>query len=627
MPSRMRRGKQQILLNYLPGRTFDFERIGVISRVDQIRGMRRQDLNGQLILNAVAEYASGWNEAHRPALRDDNLALTGRFVLLDPKEVKTTMFPPVFWCQNSRCGRVLSTPEGEVPAATCPTCKREKLVQLRFVRVHRCGALQPLQPHYCRNCKTSNYMALNTHGSERIANFRWQCMKCRTTLPVFGGRCKECQWNTPVPGVTQPWNAGIEVHRAGRTFYPHYVVLLNQPGQELSSFLTTPNWHQLAGAAFLELPEVAGRRLADLRDEQGPQRASTQYDRATLKAQGFSDDQVKQFLEMQAQLAASEDQKEECPSPVRIAHALVERTGVPEPVWRRSGQEMLEAVLPFQSSTAQQMLATDVDVNNGETNPANSAQSMGIERVTLVVDFPITAATFAFSRVDYQPDRCQLNPFPPDRDHEGRYPIFVDIVQADALSIRLNPATVWRWLELNGHAPAHPEAASDPDRATRAYFVKLLDGVPLRETLRASRAEERMVFGLLHTLSHLAVRQAALFCGLDRTSLSEYILPRALTFALYCNHRFGATIGALASLFEQSLNEWLNSIREANRCVYDPVCGDRGGSCHACTHLAETSCRFFNLNLGRSLLFGGIDPELGEIGVGYFDVAEIPGLP
>jgi hypothetical protein len=106
-----------------------------------------------------------------------------------------------------------------------------------------------------------------------------------------------------------------------------------------------------------------------------------------------------------------------------------------------------------------------------------------------------------------------------------------------------------------------------------------------------------MVFGLLHTFSHLAVRQAALLCGLDRPSLSEYLLPGALTFALYCNHRFGATIGALTALFEQSLAEWLNAIRETRRCVYDPVCRDRASNCHSCTHLAETSCRFFNLNL------------------------------
>ena len=93
----------------------------------------------------------------------------------------------------------------------------------------------------------------------------------------------------------------------------------------------------------------------------------------------------------------------------------------------------------------------------------------------------------------------------------------------------------------------------------------------------------------------------------------------ALTFALYSNHRFGATIGALTALFEQSVEEWLNAVRDNQQCVYDPVCYERESSCHACTHLPETSCRYFNLNLSRSLLFGGPDPQLGQIHFGYFD--------
>ena len=186
----------------------------------------------------------------------------------------------------------------------------------------------------------------------------------------------------------------------------------------------------------------------------------------------------------------------------------------------------------------------------------------------------------------------------------------------------LNPDRVIAWLERNGCQLSIP-SGSDPRLARRAYFVQLLNNVPLRETLRVDQREARMVFGLLHTLSHLSVRQAALLCGLDSTSLSEYVLPRALTFALYCNHRFGATIGALTALFEQSLREWLLKLRDTRRCVYDPVCRDRSGNCHACTHLSETSCRFFNLNLSRAFLFGGIDAELGEISVGFFD----PTLP
>lgn len=93
-------------------------------------------------------------------------------------------------------------------------------------------------------------------------------------------------------------------------------------------------------------------------------------------------------------------------------------------------------------------------------------------------------------------------------------------------------------------------------------------------------------------------------------------------FAIYSNHRFGATIGALSSLFEQSLPDWLGEVlSDTRRCIYDPVCQSQGGNCHVCTHLAETSCRFFNLNLGRPFLFGGDDVEIGQIDYGYWDAS------
>jgi hypothetical protein len=278
---------------------------------------------------------------------------------------------------------------------------------------------------------------------------------------------------------------------------------------------------------------------------------------------------------------------------------------------------MLEAVMPLESGHPKELF--------DQTPPLPAVQiarSMGLSRLTLVADFPIITATYGYSRADYMPNQCRLNPFPPERDYGGKFPIFVDEVQADALLLRLNPERVCVWLERNGFPPALP-TGSDPDLARRAYFVQLFDDMPLRETLCHDRPRVRLVFGLLHTLSHLCVRQAALLCGLDRNSLSEYLLPRALTLALYCNHRFGATIGALTALFEQSLAEWLNAVRDTRRCVYDPVCHDLEGRCHACTYLAETSCGFFNLNLGRSFLFGGPDPELEQIPVGYFD----PSLP
>jgi len=246
------------------------------------------------------------------------------------------------------------------------------------------------------------------------------------------------------------------------------------------------------------------------------------------------------------------------------------------------------------------------------------ARDMGISDIELVSDFPIITATYGFSRSEYGPNNAHLNPFPGTQGSGGKYPIFADKVQADAIRIKLNPQAVLEWM-ASCDRPAAVPTGTDENLARIGYFVRLASGANLLATIGTDAAELRMVFGLLHTLSHLAVRQAALLCGLERTSLSEYVLPCSLEIFLYSNHREGRTIGALTALFEQTLCQWLMAIIETRDCVYDPVCRDHGSACHACAHLAETSCRFFNLNLSRSFLFGGNDQILGNIANGYFD--------
>lgn len=616
MGRRMNRGKQQILLNYLPGKTFDFEKIGTIARIEHIRGVPRTDLNTRLILRAVEEQASAWSEEHRPIFRDLDRG-ADRFVLVEPRGAEATMFPLVFWCQNHRCGVVVEPRDGVPGSETCSSCHAGRLVQLRFVRVHRCGALEPLVSQHCRKCNARQRMALDTRGSERFSDFQWVCRSCGATTSVFAGRCA-CNWPGGDPSLK---NMSVEVHRAGRTFYPHYTVLLNQPGRELSAFLGISHWQAIAAAAFLGMPELRGRRLVDFgagasAAETGAPFMLTEVERARLRSQSFTEEMISQFETMQVQLRASRSEAEAAGSPEGLAATLIRRSGVPWEIWEHAGQEMLEAVMPLQSGNVVELFCQEREENEARRRAREAARHLGLGSVTLATDFPITTATFGYSRVDYQPDACRLNPFPAERDHGGKFPIFVDVVQADAILLRLDHNAVLKWMSTNGFVPRLP-GGENSSVSARAYFVNLLDAVPLRQTIQ--NPEARLVFGLLHTLSHLAVRRAALLCGLEGTSLSEYVLPRTLTCALYCNHRFGATIGALTALFEQSLGEWLAELRSYRRCVYDPVCIDRGGSCHACSHLAETSCRFFNLNLGRPFLFGGHDPILGRIQTGFLD--------
>ena len=618
MPRTMYRGKRQVMFNFLPGRTFEFEKVAVIARVLSVRGVERTDLNAAVVLRKIADEAGAWQEVHRPVLRDEVLRQPSLFALVDPKAVQSAMFPKVLWCQDRRCGRVYDFARRDDIPTTCPACGRGRLLQLRFVKIHRCGALQPLVPPACPQCHTSSHVALDTRDSERIANFRWVCRGCGGAQALFGGYCPECMW--PDPNARR---MDIGLHRAGRAYYAHSTVLLNVPRRDMDVFFSMREWQAVAAARYLCMPEVANRPMLSFSnrpgdaDRLGPGGLSGEDLDGLLTRQSNGELSPEQLVAEMRVLRDRRERESEVATPSGIARSLEERTGVPWPTWRQAGQEMLEAVLPMETGHPMELLREQPD-----SPAARTARRMGFSSVALVSDYPIITASYGFSRAEYQPNQCRLNPFPADPEHGGKFPIFVDQVQADALLVSLNPERVVAWLERNGLSPVLP-SGTDPHLARQAHFVRLLVGTPLRETLSASQAEARFVFGLLHTLSHLSIRQAALLCGLESTSLSEYLLPCALTFAVFSNHRFGATIGALTALYEQSLDEWLAAILDTRRCVYDPMCRDHSGNCHACTHLAETSCRFFNLNLSRAFLFGGHDEHLGEIRVGFFD----PSLP
>lgn len=625
---KMTRGKQQILFNYLPGKTFDFDKSNRLAQITSIRGIQKNDISVSLVLQAIETYTSAWQENlasifHNP--RPD------QFVLLQPTKAYSQTYPKILWCQKKSCGRVFDCRGYDRLPKTCPNCRSEQLIQLRWIKVHRCGHIEELTPPYrCQKCNVpKSQFRLDTRGSERIVGFRWICNKCNQATPLFGGYCRACDWTEMIGSTeTSLKQMNIEVHRAGRTYYPHYVELLNQPGVEMNAFLNMDDWQLVTAASFLELPQMQEQQLMSFTEKQR-QSNQVQFELSEdeivkLRERGYTDIQIEQTIEqtrkLQEDLTGIRQTNSQNQSATNIGRILVEETGVAEDTWRAAGQEMLEAVLPTQTGQTEELFHLDNPGPNHQT-ASRIARDMGIQCLTLTTDFPMTLATFGFSRTSYKPNECSLKAFPADAEHQGKFPIFVDIVQADAIIVRLDAERVWKWLEKNNFSPTLPTQATNADVAHRAYFVQMFNNIPLRQHLTNEVPEARMVFSLLHTMSHLFVRRASLLCGLDRTSLAEYVLPRALTFAVYCRHPHGATIGALASLFEQSLAEWLNQIfSDTRRCLYDPVCHQQhGGNCHACTHLAETSCRFFNLNLGRSFLFGGPDDELGKIHTGYFD--------
>lgn len=128
---------------------------------------------------------------------------------------------------------------------------------------------------------------------------------------------------------------------------------------------------------------------------------------------------------------------------------------------------------------------------------------------------------------------------------------------------------------------------------------------------------------LLHTLSHLLIRQLTLECGYSGASIRERIYstfpesekPMAGIVLYTSSTDADGSLGGLVRNGNPKNLEriFLNMLREATWCSTDPVCSESLGqgfsglnyaACHACTLLPETSCSMRNCLLDRIAITG-----------------------
>lgn len=132
-------------------------------------------------------------------------------------------------------------------------------------------------------------------------------------------------------------------------------------------------------------------------------------------------------------------------------------------------------------------------------------------------------------------------------------------------------------------------------------------------------------YAMLHTLSHLLIRELALECGYNAASIRERIYAdtsgeRAQAGILIYTAAADSdgTLGGLVDLGKpENLGRLLTqALNRSKICSSDPLCAEHdpgkdrslhGAACHACCLVAETSCERGNRYLDRSLLVPTLD--------------------
>jgi len=142
-------------------------------------------------------------------------------------------------------------------------------------------------------------------------------------------------------------------------------------------------------------------------------------------------------------------------------------------------------------------------------------------------------------------------------------------------------------------------------------------------------------FILIHTFSHLFIKQLTFECGYSSSALKERLYINNATEENN-NNMCGVLIytassdseGGLGGLARQGKSDRLvdilnNSIENSNWCSTDPLCIENRiqsadsvslAACHSCSHLPESACEHNNCFLDRGLVTGTHD----EQDAGYF---------
>jgi len=263
----------------------------------------------------------------------------------------------------------------------------------------------------------------------------------------------------------------------------------------------------------------------------------------------------------------------------------------------------------------------DLRVSVQDLRKYDSEVAAYFNRIALVETLRETRAFCGFNRIFSEnalplaDKRKQLWKSSPAGDWLPAY-----VVKGEGIFLELSENRLASWQS----AVVRETVATLQRRYTRAVEMR---------KLRDIKVTPRLV--LLHTLSHLLMRQFTFDCGYGTASLRERLYvsddPESPMAGLLIYTAAGDSEGTMGGLVRMGRPGYLepvfyNAINSARWCSADPVCLEIGrtsgqgpdncnlAACHSCVLLPETACEQFNRFLDRSLLSGTPDGRIK----GYF---------
>ncbi len=630
MKDEMKRGRSQVIWRYTPGAMFRYNESGGWCRTTHVTLRDPAPLTG-VFAEAVNEALFRWSAIGLTGYPDPTL-YPNKYEIGEPYQVMYTVWPTVFTCRS--CGQVhfykdLAKLRQVNDWLGCMSCKgRDRLRQVPYAYVCECGRIDSIsmQKH-----EVGHPIELVNKG-----NFQesfWWCKTCHKPLyrharDGLGYRPCSCKKKSM---------RGILLEDS-RVYYSQTIDLVEIEPAVLNKWKDNARFSDVLLGAVLQIPSYEPGHLLDLAKwKPSEEELSTELKvtRALLIQNGMSEASADAIVRQSAKQAGSDPwvSYDRDLSPYRHTTDRY--------VWkdnRRTREYVFVRDEPSSVTVSLEDLITEAnslgDVASAQRwkTERELASQLGLVDLRVVQALPILLAGIGYTRYFGGPrdladtdgsgneQPVVLRPY--DSSNE-KIPMYVARNTTEALLYNLDPWRLAAFLHVNMNLTIPDEMAiSTP--ALRVWLLSKSDRLMrFGESHLVLKSFEKeagvqideasaLLFGVLHSVSHVLKATAHRYVGIDDDSLAEYLFPAHAAGLLYASSHVSFTLGGVDAVFRANLMQWLGSARDyAGRCSFDPVCAQSGGACLACLY-PKFGCAYFNRTVSRAFLFGGSVPGYSQ---------------
>ena len=621
---KIRRGVQQALYKYLPGSWVDYTQSGggvtYAVHVDNWNSIQLSNINNKRLLRIVNqrvhEFIAHSNEGEASVIDFSPTIDESTYEVLTPKvsntiaAIQTSVKPWVFAC--SSCGRVRQYYSYDEfkrrEHQPCDNCGKH-MTQIRMIRYCRCGYADGIYVPKCQNAEHgTKYMFRRGSGIDFV------CGKCGRKA-IMSHSCPDCHNQLDIRPALDSSH-----------FIPATITLIDLLDKRKDIFLDQESDYQ--GEKV-----VIAQHLGLITPEQ--------YEDIISKGKITQEDEFENSLQKEvemlrsvgvdeATIATLVDAKRRANPNNKIFEAIAAVSNGLAVANSEEYTPIAEAILEYDellhSKVVLSLEAAEMDaelINDGvKPNYKEVATKFGFSNVQVCSCVPIVSCSYGYTRKEQFGDRIKLRGFP--REMEKRN-VYAARLETEGVLFEIDRKKIIDWLLQNKMIEEADKPKSDSDYDLKMWFLdRIQTGLitPFTEIDDTGNKGKitKNVYTLIHSISHALIGEAAEICGLDKSSLSEYILPSIPAVFIYCSNSQGFSMGALYSAFQSHFDKWLKHAYEnTKKCIFDPICINHDKACAGCLFLNEVSCKHFNKDLDRSYLCGYFDVQKQEKLKGFWE--------